>query len=225
MDSEQRAAEHALEAARFESISVVRIGIGADNVRRALASIMLREHKPKLMILFGIAGGLIDQPDAVCVGMVVDERGREWACPVAVPLKNGEEPVAVVGVDRLIATPAEKTQLQRKTAAAIVDMESHAFAEACTTAKVAWAVVRGVSDGPGHELPLEMLNWVRPDGSSRVGRVLWDFVRRPKLIRTVAKAVPQMFRGLGAGSKRLVELVAQQTAPEAESPALPVSEE
>lgn len=210
MDTEERAAHKAFSRAGVPGVRVVRTGIGRDAVIGALRR-ALHEHAhagaAPGVILFGVGGALCRVADGPCVATIVTEHGARWDAPLHAPLRDGEAPVAVVGVDRLVPTPADKRALHAATGAHIVDMESHAFAEAATHAGVRWGVVRGVSDGVDHLLPPQTLNWIAPDGTSRPARFVRDVALAPWLIPSVVRTMPQVFRGLRAGAQRLAELV------------------
>lgn len=211
MDTEERAARAAVRRAGAAA-EVLRTGIGAELVTAGFRAALERHASgsPPLIILFGLAGALDAAPDAPPIDRVVDEHGRTWACTVTPPLPTGEGFVPVVGVDRLAATPADKANLRRVTGALLVDMESHALAAVAAAKGVPFAVVRGVSDGPGHELPPQTLNWVTPQGVSRPGRFVRDVALRPWLIPTVVRTMPQVFRGLRAARDRLTDLLRAQ---------------
>lgn len=210
MDTEERAARKGVARARAEA-AVIRTGIGAAAIVAGLErAVRAASSGPPLVILFGVAGALADAPDAPPVDRVTDESGRVWTCSVSPPADGDPAHVSVVGVDRLVPTPAEKTALRTRTGALLVDMESHAFAAAASAAGAPFAVVRGVSDGPGHELPAQTLNWVAPDGRSRPGRFVRDVLTSPSLIPTVMRTMPQVFRGLRAASHRLSDLLSSE---------------
>lgn len=214
MDTEERAARRAIRRAAptdERCPHILRTGIGRDAVVRALhAAIDARGRGTDgtpTVILFGVGGALCDVADGPCVTTVVSEGGACWRAPLHAPLHAGETPATVVGVDRLVPTPADKRALHAVTGAHVVDMESHAFAEAASGLGVRWGVVRGVSDGVDHLLPACTLNWISPDGRSRPGRFVRDMALAPWLIPSVARTMPQVFRGLRAGAQRLAELV------------------
>lgn len=219
MDTEERAARKALARARLlPLVHIIRTGIGRERVVAALEAALNSAHPPRSaeagaaplppVILFGVGGGLCDGPIAPRLTRIVDEHGRSWVCPLVPPPLDPREPDAhAVGVDRLVPGAEGKRALHAATGANVVDMESHAFAARAAALGLRFAVVRGVSDGPEHELPPQTLDWVHPDGRSRPARFVRDVALRPWLIPGVARTIPQVFRGLRAGAQRLAALV------------------
>lgn len=172
----------------LDSVEFVLTGIGAERVSAAVAAQRARPlaERPSLMVLAGTAGGLTEGPLAPPIARIIDERGGQWAPPAAVAPSQGEHATTVLGVDRLIPTPAEKRSLAASTGATIVDMESHAFARACVASAapggepVRWGVVRGVSDGPDHELPEFVLGWFDGAGRARPMSMAAGVIAHPR---------------------------------------------
>jgi nucleoside phosphorylase len=230
MEVERGAIAQALHAADLEDrVQLVRSGIGAERILATLNSLFVargREHAPPptLVILAGCAGGLADLPldRAAPIAMVVDEAGNEWIPSYTPPhiaagdddtnpetLGPPPDPIAVLGVDRLIDEPAEKRRLHHTTGASIVDMESHAFARRCTELAWPWAVVRGISDGPDHRVPPIILTWVNPDGSSRNLKALIDMAIRPWLWPEILTLVQHTTTALGLAGAQAAALSAE----------------
>ncbi len=212
MDTEEKAARKALRRAGLqERVRLHRSGIGRERVLAALDHVLQpHAHEPGAprVILFGVGGGLCPGPVAPRLTHIVNESGDAWPCTLVPPARENAEPGArAVGVDRLVPGSAAKLALHRATGACVVDMESHAFAARASALGVPFGVVRGVSDGPDHELPPQTLDWVHPDGRSRPGRFVRDVALRPWLIPGVARTIPQVFRGLREGAQRLTELI------------------
>ena len=210
MEVERAAVAAAIEAADLAShVDLVRTGIGRDRVLAALNTVLVRRRSPPaLVILAGCAGGLtdLDLDARPAIAMIVDEQGREWTPAVIEP---GEEPVAVLGVDRLIDEPRDKRRLHELTGASLVDMESHAFAARCGELDWPWAVVRGVSDGPDHRVPPIILSWINPDGTSRTGKALRDLLVRPWLWAEVSQLVQHTQHALALAGEGVVTLTKQ----------------
>lgn len=122
------------------------------------------------------------------------------------------EGVTLIGVDEIIATPADKSRLAERTGAAIVDMESHAFIEACerlareSGVDVHWSIVRGVSDTPDETLPAEVLNWIDGDGNTRTLRAVRDLALRPRLVPHMVDVLRRSQRVLPLVGERVVEV-------------------
>lgn len=177
-------------------VEVIRSGIGKEAIVRAVEARAGRGPVPGLVILAGVCGALRPVDDVPPIARVIDEHGGEWTGGIGM-VESGR---TLVAVDRVVSTPGEKRALADATGAALVDMESHAFAAACERLGLAWGVVRGVSDTPEETLPGEVLGWITADGRTRVGRAVADMVMKPGLI-------PHMRRTL-ARSKRVLPMVA-----------------
>ncbi|MFN0010379.1 MAG: adenylyltransferase/cytidyltransferase family protein [Phycisphaerales bacterium] len=205
MQIEEAAVVRAVRAAGAHTpIRVVRTGIGKDAILAALVRELAAAvgaggavggaegHAPSLVILAGACGGLRPTADVPSISRIIDEHGHTW------PRGIGFDPagVTLVAVDRIIATPQDKAALAAATGAAIVDMESHAFAAACETRGLAWSVIRGVSDTPDESLPAEVLAWITPDGRTRSLRAFLDLLRRPWLIPHIIRLLRRSNRVL-----------------------------
>ena len=190
-----------LNAGPVGHVHFERTGVGKGAVVRALEK-AVGDLRPAVAILAGACGGLRETEDVPNISRVIDEHGGSWTPTNAAP--GG---VTLIGVDRIISTPKQKHDLAERTGASIVDMEAHAFAEACERLGIAWAVVRGVSDTPDETLPGEVLGWIRPDGGTRAMRAVVDMVRKPLLVRNVLGFVRRMNRVLPAVGDEVVRVV------------------
>ncbi len=179
------------------TVRVVQTGIGKAAVVRAVVA-----ARGGLFVLAGACGGLVMGEDVPRIARVVDEHGGVWT-----PWGAASDGVTVAGVDRIVSTPEEKRTLAAGTGAAIVDMESHAFAAACEKRGVAWTVVRGVSDTPEETLPGEVMGWITPEGETRSGRAALDMLRRPALIGHIVGVMRRSNWVLPRVGRRVVEVI------------------
>jgi hypothetical protein len=150
-------------------------GPGPDRIRHFMRNV----PDDAIVLLAGIAGGLTVERGVPAIGEVVDEGGAAWTPPVRVGSGPG---VCVVGVDAVVSSPEDKASLAQRTGAAMVDCESHVFAQIASERGMQWGVVRAVSDGPREHLPAETARWVTASGGVALGAVLMDLLRRPSLI-------------------------------------------
>lgn len=188
-------------AARGTGVEVIRSGIGKEAIVRAVEARVGRVGRgpaPGVVILAGVCGALRPVDDVPPIARVIDEHGGEWTGGIGM-VGSGR---TLVAVDRVVSTPGEKRALADATGAALVDMESHAFAAACERLGLAWGVVRGVSDTPEETLPGEVLGWITPDGRTRAVRAVADMVMKPGLIRHMRRTL--------ARSKRVLPMVAER---------------
>lgn len=184
---------------------VIRTGPGAQAVRRAADG--LRADPPPLVILFGVAGALRYPSLCPRIDRVIDEeRGRVWRVSYLMP--GDTKPVGVLGVNEVVPTPGRKRVLRRRFHdAALVDCESHGFAEVMATAGMRWTVIRGVSDWPHQLLPRQCVDWVREDGRTAGRVVARDLARRPWMLGEVLALRLRTNAALKAASHRLSRLL------------------
>lgn len=198
---ERAAVGRAIRNAGCPGARVVQTGVGKSAILAALSR-ELPACTPRLVILAGACGALTAVEDVPPIARIIDEHGASWTPTIA-----DQGGVILVGVDRIISTPADKHTLARDTGAAIVDMEAHAFARACEERGLRWAVVRGVSDTPDETLPLEVLGWITPEGDTRSARAARDLFLHPSLIPHIAKALRRARRVLPKVGTRVVQLI------------------
>ena len=196
MEIERKAVARELRGAGLPDTRVVQTGIGKDAIVRAAKAEFDRAAPGTLFVLAGACGGLSHTTDVPPIARVIDEHGAQWTPRTADP-----RGVTLIAVDHVVATPRDKRALAERTGAAIVDMETHAFAAACEAAGVPWTVVRGVSDTPDETLPAEVINWVRPDGGTYAARAAIGLLTKPSLVphiigvvRRANRVLPQVGR-------------------------------
>lgn len=199
MSVERSAIAKALARASLGTAKVIQTGIGAG----AIVSAAKVHAGAAALILAGVAGGLREVADVPPLGAIVDERGAAYDDFLG-RVAGG---VTLVGVDRIVDTPAAKLALAHSTGASIVDMESHAFAACCRSLGVRWGVVRGVSDTPSETLPAEILGWITPQGNTRVVRAVCDMALSPSHIPHIMRFARRSQRVLPQVGDRVVELV------------------
>lgn len=201
LEIERRAAAKAVG----ERARVVRCGPGRQNIIRAIND--LRDKPPPLVILFGVAGALRYVNMSPRIDRVIDaERGLTWRVNHIMP--GNEHPVGVLGTAELVATPGRKRVLRRRfREAALVDNESHAFAESMTTLGVRWTIIRGVSDWPHQYLPRQCARWVTEDGRACGKTLALDLLRRPWLIGDLLSLRSRAKEGLESAADRLSRLL------------------
>jgi nicotinate-nucleotide adenylyltransferase len=159
---------------RFGKVPVVTTGPGGEGIRRAFAA---RDRwpvpNPRLLILFGLAGGL---DPAITVGTtLVDATTHASFDP------SGTRRARFIEAPAAVSTPEAKAHLLTATGAHAVDTESATFAACARAARIPFAIVRGIGDAAGDALPAEVAGFVDARGETRVGRVLGALVRRPAL--------------------------------------------
>ena len=143
----------------------------------------------------GVAGGLTDDlalGSLVVATRVVSADGAEHlpepAC-VAAAQRHGARPVRVICSPALAATAVDKARLRERAGeeAAVVDLESAAWAETARTRGLPWSILRVVSDAWDEDLPSFLIRAQRPDGSVARGRVALGAMVVPSRIPTLVR--------------------------------------
>lgn len=163
-------------------------GDGDRNARERAAAVLALAPARSLLVI-GVAGALsadLAPGDLVAVKRVSREHGPPLVA--SPPLLEAAARAARAGVAvtaaRIADTIAEKRRLLAIAGpgdgdAAVVDLESAAYAEAAIAAAIPWLILRAVSDAAGEPLP-SLLNRARDAGGAvRRGRVLAGLLREP----------------------------------------------
>lgn len=170
-------------------------GIGHARAIGQLEQFRQRQCAPHALLWVGFAGGL---DPAVLVGTVVRPRwllngqgeSAELFATQPPRLSTDERlrPIVkrLLTQDQLIASVQAKRSLFDQYLAGSVDMESFHLANWAAQHQVPLAVVRIVTDPAEVALPVESLNWVRPDGRTNLWPVLGYIARKPAKIRLLS---------------------------------------
>jgi hopanoid-associated phosphorylase len=165
------------------------------------------------IISIGIAGGLAPGlpvgrwvvADAVMVDGERWPTEPSWTARLAARLPEAARGV-VVGVDAMVAEPAQKAALHQATGAIAADMESHIAIRAARRHCLPFAAARVVSDSAHRTLPPAARVGMKVDGRMDLAAVLRSLVAQPgqlpALIITGLEA-ERGFRALLGGYRRL----------------------
>jgi adenosylhomocysteine nucleosidase len=121
------------------------------------------------IVSFGLAGGLdlTLPPGTLIVANEVVADGQSWAADPSLSARlGGATGHRCLGLDRVLASPAEKWRLGCETGAAAVDMESGAVAATASAFGVPFAVLRAICDPADCALPPAAL--VALDSAGRI---------------------------------------------------------
>ena len=116
----------------------------------------------------------------------------------ATPLRVASGPT--VTTPGIVATPAEKRELARRTGALAVDMESYWLARAASARRIPFLALRAISDGQGDFVP-PLTPIVDADGGLRIGRLAAFLIRKPGNLA----ALMQLARNAGRARRALTE--------------------
>ena len=172
---------------------------GADPTRARREAERLVREGAEALLSFGLAGGLIpglSSGEAVFSNRVILPDGSERAASTVwrenlIGSTAGSDLSyrvgPVLGSERIITDTEQKRALGKETGALVVDMESHAVAEAAAAAGLPFMAIRAVSDTVDEALPRSALGVVDEKGRpkplmvvSRLCLVPWEI---PALLR------------------------------------------
>jgi adenosylhomocysteine nucleosidase len=166
-------------------------GDGSRNARERAAAV-LALAPARALLAIGVAGALsadLAPGDLVAVTRVVREHGPPLTASqqlIDVAARGARTGVAVTAT-RIADTVAEKQRLLAVAraggdGAAVVDVESAAYAEAAIAARVPWMILRAISDTAFESLPT-LLNRCRDHGGAvRRGLVFARLLREPLVL-------------------------------------------
>jgi len=158
----------------------------------------------RALMSWGVAGGLdpaLAPGELVIPGAVVAEDGGSWPASQTViarldrAIQTAEMPRssrgmtgtsrgmtgkgAILGLDRMVLTVAEKAALFERSGAVAIDMESHRVALVAAAAGLPFLAVRAIGDPAGRALPALAARALGEDGRPRIGPVVAGLLRRP----------------------------------------------
>jgi adenosylhomocysteine nucleosidase len=114
----------------------------------------------------GLAGALA--PDLAVGDIVI-----QGFCPPLPGVRFG----TLATASHVVATPADKATLFRRTGALAVDMETEPAQRLAESLHIPFLAVRAISDSATQTLDPALLTLVDPDGRPRVGRTLLQLAR------------------------------------------------
>lgn len=207
-----------------KTVLAIEAGVGADATRRAVEWVLARPklsflsprggqvenltYEPGLLLYAGFAGALVDDVhvgDVVWATEIRDLADNRW--PTSFPSERADLSCrrgAILYSARMIGEPGIKRELGRTHGALAVDMESAAFARACTERGVPFGVVRVISDDVAMSLSASVFDLLE-GGRVSWWRVLSALCRRPRLL----KEFMRLRRDTGIAAERLGEALAK----------------
>lgn len=170
-----------LEAAADDALAIISFGLGG-----AL--------DPTLRIGEWVIGErLVGSVEAVCAA--------DWIG--ALQMRHPEARTGTIYSDgRLISTSSEKSAINEKYGALLVDMESSVAANVATANGLPFAILRCVSDEAAHALPPALDVAMRPDGSVDGAAMFGSIFRRPQQLPALIGSIAGFLKAERALKKR-----------------------
>jgi len=186
---------------------------GRQNAAHA-TEILIEAHRPRRVISAGLAGGLspeLKRNDILAADRLLSIDGGD--VPLAMPTgladaaaMPGVHRGALLTVDRMVRLPDDKRKLFEQYAAAAVDMETFAAAEACQRLATPFSSVRVINDAAADALPRDVERLLdQQSGAARLGAALGAVWRRP----SSAKDMYQLRENALIASDRLAKFIAK----------------
>jgi adenosylhomocysteine nucleosidase len=101
-----------------------------------------------------------------------------------------------------LASPVDKANARRRTAAAAVDMESSAVAEVAAGHRLPFVAVRAIVDTAGDFVPMALLAALAGQGEVSIGRLLAVLARAPSELPTLLRLMLR-YRAASRGLARV----------------------
>jgi adenosylhomocysteine nucleosidase len=146
------------------------------------------------IVSFGVAGGLtsnLSPGDWVVATSVISgdrtiQTDPAWSRRLADRLPTGELG-RIVSVAEAVLLPAHKRQLQLRTGASAVDMESFQAAELAEELGLPFAAVRVIADPVSREIPTAARVGMQSDGTVAAGAVMRSLLRQPSQLPSLIR--------------------------------------
>lgn len=186
----------------------VAAGGDAERTRQAMAQLVA--DGVGALVSFGICGGLdaaLGSGALILPQAVASEDGRHRRVDAALRgalaaalTRAGIAALAgdILGAARAADTPSRKAELNRRSGAIAVDLESHLVADAAAAAGLPFAVLRAVADPAERALPPAALIGLDAAGRPALGRILLSVAGQPGQLPALLQLACDTRRALGA---------------------------
>ncbi len=155
---------------------------GARPERAEAEAVRLATSGCGVLLSWGVACGLDPAlaPGALLLASaVIEEDSTRHALAPWLAGPAAEGPALILGADRMLLDPAEKSRLRRATGAAAADMETHRVARAAAAAGIPALAIRAVGDPADRAVPALAARALGEDGRPRLGAVALGLLARP----------------------------------------------
>ncbi|WP_417848144.1 5'-methylthioadenosine nucleosidase [Thalassoglobus sp.] len=173
-------------------VIVVEGAVGYELAAQA-AHALIDAVQPSWILSAGLSGALIEKMaigDLVVGNSLIRQSGRD---EIAQQLGMQSDPKRHLHVgklctaDHIVRTREEKRELNERTQAIAVDMESHAVAQVCKDRNTGFIAIRAISDDMSEDLPKEVLAIFGPKGTIRSGALVGTLFKRPSSVKDLWK--------------------------------------
>ena len=161
------------------------------------------------VVSFGICGGLdpaLASGTMLLPRAVLDEKKGQrypvddtWHAVLAAALRSAHMEIVeddVLGSGAIIATPAEKALLFKRTMACAVDLESHVVARMAQNARIPFVALRVIADPAWQALPPAALVPLDAEGRPMLPQVLRSIAAQPRQIPDLIRVALETRRAL-----------------------------
>ena len=186
------------EAGSPEQIQTLLTGIGRHNADKSIRK-LLAQHKPRLVLSCGFAGGL--RPELASGNVVFSvDAGTGLEAPL---VAAGARPARFHCVDRVATTAEEKRALWQATSADAVEMESQIICECCRERTIPSGTVRVILDTAGEDLPLDFNQLMTADQRMDYPKLAVALVKSPGKVSALLRLQKQS----GDAAQRLADVL------------------
>lgn len=168
------------EARLAQQLALFAIGGGTTHGATIAAQYLIDQGATALISL-GIAGGLdptLPPGTLIHPTHIIDGQTRYLTTSTLIPWAPPPDRT-LAGSHTPLATAAQKSALYQQTAAAAVDMESHAVARIATAHNLPFTALRAIADPATTTLPPAALIPLLPDGRPNLKKILASLATNP----------------------------------------------
>jgi hopanoid-associated phosphorylase len=191
--------------ARIAATPHVFVLCGKDGRERFATVDAPMEESCRALVSFGVAGGVapyLKPGDLVIASSVLDsttthQTDLSWSERLRSAMPDAHY-VPIMGVDDPIVDPCTKRELNQRTGAAAVDMESHLVARLAAARDLAFVSIRVIVDPANRAVPPAAIAGMLPDGTTSVGAVLASLVSKPSQAFAMARIAFDLYAARNA---------------------------